>query len=312
MKRRLPLLYLAAALARPALAESCAPVDHDPIAARDLAARVPVFARLDPATPIAPAPGAGVRRVFRALELISLAKGYALDLPAAEDLCFEWPMETLDRGRLREAMQAALPFPDTKIEILETSLYPVPRGTLEFRRNDLGAPALPDSPTPVVWKGAVRYGANQHFAIWARVQITAHIPRVVAAEPIVRGKPISASQVRLVPGNGFPEPGDTATSVDQVAGRLALRPVAAGAEIHLGQLERPPDVKRGDSVAVEVLSGSARLAFTGKSESDGRTGDTITVLNPRSNRVFPARVEGKDKALVEIRSLDDPGASRRN
>jgi len=312
MKRRLPLLYLAAALVPPAWPEGCATVDHDPITAHDLAARVPVFARLDAATPIAPAPGAGVRRVFRSLELTSLAKGYALDLPAAEDLCFEWPMETLDRGRVREAMQAALPFPDTKIEILEISLYPVPRGALEFRRDDLGAPASPDSPTPVVWKGGVRYGANQHFAIWARVRITAHIPRVVAAEPIPRGKPISASQIRVEPGNGFPESRDTATSIDQVAGRLALRPLAAGAEIHLGQLERPPDVKRGDAVAVEVLSGSARLAFTGTSESDGRTGDTITVLNPRSNRVFSARVEGKDRALVEIRRLDDPDASRRN
>ena len=40
-----------------------------------------------------------------------------------------------------------------------------------------------------------------------------------------------------------------------------------------------PDVNRGDMVEVEVRSGAAHLAFTGKAESAGRSGDTIVIRN---------------------------------
>ena len=313
MRRVPPLFFLAWMLAPRALPQTCAPVEHDPITARDLAGMVPEFGRLAAATPIGPAPGAGVRRVFRSLELTALARNLGLDLASAPpDLCFEWPMETLDRNQVREAMLAALPFPDTKIDILETNLNPAPRGRIEFRREDLGTPALPDSPAPVVWRGSVVYGANPRFAVWARVHVTARVPKLVAVEPIARGTLISRAQIRLETGTGFPGPGDAPSLLDQVAGRVALRNIAAGSEIRLSQIELPPDVKRGDAVSVEVLSGTARLAFTGKSESDGRTGDTITIRNPHSNRVFLARVDGKDKALVDMRGPADLEASRRN
>lgn len=306
MSRFLPLVLL---LACPALLGACAPVEHDPITARDLAAFLPVFGRLDADTPVSPSPGPGVRRVFHPIELIALARNYSLDLAATQDLCFEWPMEVPGRDRFLEAMRAALPDPGTRIELLEISRYPAPRGRLEFRREDLAAPALPNSPSPVVWRGDVVYGSNQRFSIWGRVRVTAPVSHLVAAELIREGTALSAGQLRVDSSNSFPFSGDVASSLDQVAGRIALRTITAGSEIHLNQLARPPEIKRGDNVTVEVLSGSARLAFTGKSETDGRKGDTISVRNPRSNKIFQARVEGKDRASVDLRF---PGLENRN
>ena len=287
------------ALAARALADGCLPAEHDPITARDLAAALPAFARLAPDTPVATAPGPGVRRVFRSIELISFARNHALPLDTAPDLCFELLMETLERDRVLEAMLAALPFPETRIEIVETSLYRVPRGRLEFRREDLGAPALPDSQVPVTWRGNVVYGANQRFAVWAHVLITARLTRLVAVEAIRRGSTVTGNQIRLETYRGFPNLGDTATSIDQVAGRMATRVIDAGATIRLSHVDRPLDVKRGDTVEVQVKSGAAHLALTGKSESDGRIGDTIAIRNLHSNKIFQARVDGKDKAFVE-------------
>lgn len=287
------------ALAARALAGGCLPAEHDPITAGDLAAAVPVFARIAPDTPIAPAPGPGVRRVFRSLELISLARSHSLALDSADDVCFELPMGTLDRAQVLAAMQAALPFPEARVEILETSLYPVPRGRVEFRREDLGTPALPGSPAPVTWRGSVVYGADQHFAIWARVLVTARVTRVVATEFIKAGSIIAASQLRAESSRAFPVLNDAATGIDQVAGRVAIHAMDPGAEIRLSQVERPEDIKRGDTVAIEVRSGAARVSLTAKSESNGRVGDTITVRNLHSNKVFQARVNGKDKAFVD-------------
>ena len=299
MRHFLSLVSLGVALAAEAAPNACLRADHDPLTAGDLAAVAPVFGRLSPESPIASAPGPGVRRVFRSLELMSIARNHGLALDSAEDVCFELPMEALDRARVLEAMQAALPFSETRIEIVETSLYPVPRGRVEFRREDLGAPALPSSAAPVAWRGNILYAGNQRFAIWAHVVVSARLTRLVAAEPIKRGSLIAADQVRVESTRGFPGAGDLATSIDQVAGHIAIRAIDAGAEIRLSHVDRPPDVKRGDTVEIEVRSGNARLALTGKAESDGRAGDSIAVRNLRSNKIFQARVEGKDRAFVD-------------
>jgi flagella basal body P-ring formation protein FlgA len=290
------------------LAEPCLPVEHDPIVAADLAASQPAFGRLPASTPVTAAPGPGVRRVFRPLELQSFARSHSLELGSVEDLCFEWPMEVPDRTRLFDAMALALPFPDTHIEILDASQYPAPRGKVEFRREDLGAAALPDAPAPVVWRGNVLYNGNQRFAIWARVRVTARVPRLVAAESIRRGRPVSASLVRVESSPVFPGPSDLAASIAQVDGLIALRNIPAGAEIHLRQLEGPLDIHRGDVVEIEVQSGLTRVATTGKAEMDGRLGDLINIRNLHSNRLFQARVAGKDKASVVITQAFSAGA----
>ena len=306
MSRFLPLALWCVPLAASALPGGCAPVEGDQITAKDVAAALPAFGRLAANTPLAPAPAPGAHRVLRSFELLALARRYALELTSADDLCFELPLESLDRARLLAAMQVAISLPETRIEILETSLYPVPRGRLDFRREDLGAPGLPGSSAPVMWRGNIVYGANQRFAIWARVRVTGHVSRVVAAESIAHGTVITPPQLRVETDHAFPVVSDFAAGIDQLAGRIATRNIAAGTEIRLSQIESPRDIRRGDTVDVEVRSGHTRVAFQGKSESDGRTGDTITVRNLRSNKIFQARVDGKDKAFV------DAGAPRGN
>src|SRR5579864_3680655 len=241
-------------------AAPCAAAAHDPITAGDLAALVPAFGPLPPDAPIAPAPAPGARRVLRSFELHSLAKSYSLDLASFDDLCFEWPMEPLDRDRLLQAMRSALPYPEAHIEILNTSLQPAPRGRIEFRPEDLGTPAAAGR-APAIWRGNVVYGASGRFSIWARVLVSARLPRIVAIETLRRGKPIAPADVRVEYTESFPVPGDLAASIDQVSGRMPSRTIGAGSEIHLGHLLAAADINRGDLVEVEVRSGGTRLAF---------------------------------------------------
>jgi flagella basal body P-ring formation protein FlgA len=293
----LALLWLARLA--PAQAPTCLAVEGDRIVAADLAAPLPAFSQLAPETPVALAPLPGVRKVFRWFELASLAKRYGLDAGSPSDLCFERRMETLDREKVQAEMRRALGLEDARIEIVETSQDPVPRGRLEFRREDLGRPALPSSPTPVTWRGAVVYGANHRFSIWARVTISARLSRVVAVENLKSGEPIDAAQLRVDTVEGFPVVGEAAQSVEQVAGRALSRDVAAGSEIRVAQLVPAPDVSRGEMVDVEVRSGAARLLLTGKAQSAGRSGDMIAIRNMTSNKLFQARIVGKGKALLD-------------
>jgi flagella basal body P-ring formation protein FlgA len=197
-------------------------------------------------------------------------------------------------------MREALPFPVTRLEITEISQYPAPRGRIEFKREGLGSPASSDSAAPVIWRGSVVYGENRKFSIWARVIVTATLPRVVAVEALKRGAPIHASQVRAETVEGFPSRGDLAQNTDEVVGKAPWRDIPAETPIRLAGLTQAPDVSRGDTVEVEVRAGAARLALTAKAESAGRSGELITVRNLTSNRVFAARVSGKGRARVDL------------
>jgi flagella basal body P-ring formation protein FlgA len=209
-------------------------------------------------------------------------------------------MEPLNRDRVLQAMRESLPGPEMRIEIAETSLYPVPRGRLEFPRETLGRPASAAQKDPVLWRGAVIYDGDRRYSVWARVMVKAPCERLIAVEALKPGQPILPPQVRLEQGECFPAPDKSRqTPPASPMGLVPARPIAAGAEIRPEFLVPPNDVDRGDAVSVEVRSGAARLAFTAKAESGGRNGDFIAVRNPSSNRVFRAQVEGKDKVLVQ-------------
>ena len=58
-------------------------------------------------------------------------------------------------------------------------------------------------------------------------------------------------------------------------------------------------VARGERVIVEVTSGAARLAFETTTESAGGVGNFVLVRNPANGRLFPAKVAGKGKVIVQ-------------
>jgi flagella basal body P-ring formation protein FlgA len=298
MYRAIVLLCWAARLA-PAQAPACTTIGGDRVHASDLAITVPVFGAVPPETVIGYAPVPGVKRVLHASEIIALARRHSITLISAPDVCFAWEMETLDRARVLDAMQTSLKLPGTKIEIPEISLYPVPHGTIEFTRERLGSPASYDRPSPALWRGDVLYGGNRRFPIWARVTITAPVTRIFASASLKAGDPIQPEWLRVEAGEGFPRAGKEFSSAAAIAGMIPLRPIPAGGEILPSYLAASSDVNRGEPVEIEFRSDSTRLAITGRAESSGRAGETISVRNPESKKLFQARVSGKGKAIVE-------------
>jgi len=226
---------------------------------------------------------------------------------AVADLCFQILTEPLDRERVLEAMRASLPTLGVHIELLEVSSEKVPRGRVEFPREGLGTPALPDRKSPVLWRGNVVYGSDrQRIAVWGRVNVTAPVSRIVATENLKVGVAIQTNQLRRETIESFPvlKPANdkTALEPEQIVGKLPLRTISAGGEIRMDNLALPIDVHRGDRVRVEVRIGAAHIALNGRAESNGRIGDMIAVRNPDSSKMFHARVESRDKVIVELAS----------
>jgi flagella basal body P-ring formation protein FlgA len=287
----------------PAEDSACRHVEGDRIFAKDLADTLAVFSRIPPDTLLANAPMPGSRRVFHAPEILSLAHRYSIDLPSAPDICFEWAMAPLDRNQVLDAMQAALQIPEAQIQIAELSTNPVPPGRIRFTTQHLGKPASPDQRAPVLWRGEVIYALNRSFPIWARVWLRARCSKVFALESLKPGGLIEGRQLRVDQIECFPDPSKI-TKADQFIGTMPIRKLAAGAELRSDLVTRANDVNRGDLIEIEVRSGGARLAFSARAESSGRSGETIAVRNPDSKSVFRARVSGKDKAIVQADKVE--------
>jgi flagella basal body P-ring formation protein FlgA len=251
-----------------------------------------------PTTIVSPAPAPGYTRTFLGSELRQLAARFHLASVPDEPVCLERAVAPLDPAKLLTSMQKELP--GAKIEILDFGKQPAPLGEMKFRASGLRRNALSNEAT---WFGAIRYAPNREFTIWAHVRVTAQVARVIAVSDLAGGKPVEAAQIRLETRDEFPSTVALADSLEEVLGRYPRMAIRAGAEIRRDALEAPKDVRQGDVVEVIVNSGAAHLKFEARAESSGSAGDTISVRNPTSTRRFQAKIEGKDKVLVEAKNL---------
>jgi flagella basal body P-ring formation protein FlgA len=267
----------------------------DRILAGDLAARFPEWAAVPPETPLALAPAPGVQRVLRVPELRRLAERWSLSPVPGREICVTRPVAVFTAPRLLAAMQKE--FPAGHIELLDFSRQPAPEGALAFPLS-----GLRQGPAGGYWSGYVTYGGNRRFTLWARVKVTAAVARVVAAQDLKPGSPLDAALLRMetreeIPAAGF------AIAVEEVAGKVPRRAIARGTALRAEWLEPAKVVLRGETVRVEAVRGGARLELECVAEASGAIGDTIPILNPVSQRRFPARVESKGRVVVTKGSL---------
>jgi len=273
-----------------AAAHACAVVEGAKITARDLAAAAPIFASLDPAMVIAPAPIPGVRRVMNSEELARIARANGIAAGSLAELCFERPTTTLTADELLPLLQGAVGIEGARVEILDFTRTAVPRGTLEFSRAGLDGNGL--------WRGRVKYDDNRTASIWVKVRVTTEQNWIEAIQPLAPGKPIGAEQLGIRSGSRSPYGPAPIGAVEIAAGRTPNRSIRAGEAIFPSMLSIPHDVERGQTVHVEAASGDAKISFDAVAQSSGRAGESVLVRNPENGRYFQARVEAKGKVSV--------------
>ena len=275
----------------------------DRILAGDLAAGFPEWAAVPAETPLALAPAPGVQRVFRLLELRRLAERWNLSPVPDREVCVTRPVAALTAGQMLAALQNAVQNAVQKemsaahIELLDFSRQPAPAGPLIFPVS-----GLRQGPAGGYWSGYVSYGGNHRFTLWAKVKLTVAAARVVAAQDLKPGMALEAVQVRVetrqdVPAAGF------VIAVEELAGKVLRRSIRAGTALRAEWLAPAKVVLRGETVRVEAVRGGARLEMEGVAEGSGAMGEIIPILNPVSQRRFPARIEAKGRVVATKGSL---------
>ena len=283
----------------------------DRIQAGDLAAGFPEWATVPALTPLGLAPAPGVQRVFRVLELRRLAERWSLSVVPDREICVTRPVAVLTAARLLAAMQDAIQndvqtdvqnavhkeLTEAHIDLLDFSRQPAPEGTLVFPVS-----GLRQGLTGGYWNGYVAYGGSHRFTLWARVKVTVARARVVAVEDLKPGAALESAQLRVETREEVPATG-LVSAVEEVAGKVLRRSVARGTALRAEWLEPAKVVLRGETVRVEAVRGGARLELECVAEGSGAIGDIVPILNPVSQRRFPARVESKGRVVATKGSL---------
>jgi len=276
---------------------TCVAMHGDRILAADLARVVPEFAAAPADAFVGYAPAPGSRRVLHAVELRRLATKFDVRFDADLEACFEWTLRAVAREDVIRSMRESLDLPNAQIQILEMGTRAAPEGKLVFPIEGL-IPGADRNSGSALWRGYVMYSAKRRFDLWARVKMSAPTSRVVAATDIAAGHAIEATQVKIETLEDFPVWHEVARRLDEVVGRIAQHGIPAGHAVLRTGLSQPFEIEAGELVAVTVESGQAHLTMQGRAENSGRRGDMISVRNPRSSKVFRARVDGKGKVLV--------------
>ena len=252
---------------------------------------------IPPETLLSLAPTPGVQRIFQLPELRRIAARFPAVKTPENDICVQRAMFPLNPAKLLDAMRNEIP--GAKIEITEFSKQLAPEGTVEFRRTGLRT----NTAVGATWFGSVLYAPNRQFTIWAKVVVTLHVPRVIALVDLPPGKPIAPAQIELQTHDEFPSMQPLAETSEEAVARYPRTLIRKGSAIRRDALEAPKDVRQGDIVEVEVMSGGAHLKFEARAESSGSIGETIAIQNPASSKRFQAKIEAKGKVSVQAQIL---------
>ena len=277
----------------------CIAVRSDRVVAGNLAAVVPQFQTLDPATPVAFTPLPGTRRTISSRELRIVAQRNGVSAPdVMQSVCIERETSPIDRASLENALRESLAVPDATLELIDYSNQPVPEGRFEFRPSALSKAPSANPEAGAIWRGRVVYDGGRSLAIWAKVRVTVDRVVFVAAEEIAAGAVIRTDQVRSnVVKQAIPLDPSVA-SLDEIVGKIARRKLGAGQRLMPALLDQPREVLKGSPVHVRVIDGMASLSFEAVAEASGNTGESILVHNPASGQNFRAVIEGKGQVIV--------------
>jgi flagellar basal body P-ring formation protein FlgA len=173
-----------------------------------------------------------------------------------------------------------------------------------------GAPA---GESAVLDARVVRALASQHGLDWDNPDAISRIvvPRGAAASPggrmsetlawshsISAGDLIQPEDLTFAKVASFAIPPDAPRDADQIIGKVARRPMRAGAAVGVHDVSAPQVIKTNDAVQVAYRTGGVSLVLMGKAMGSAAVGEPVEIMNPISKKVIQAIASGADEAVV--------------
>lgn len=93
-------------------------------------------------------------------------------------------------------------------------------------------------------------------------------------------------------------PNDAPSDAEAVIGQAAKRPLRAGAPVSARDVGVAQIIKTGDIMTITYEAEGISLSLQGKAMSTGGVGETVSVQNTSSRKIFQALVTGPGQAVV--------------
>jgi flagella basal body P-ring formation protein FlgA len=129
-------------------------------------------------------------------------------------------------------------------------------------------------------------------------QVTVPTMILTAVRPIRRGDIVQAADVQLQPATDFANVRDVIHRVEEVVGKEANRPIAAGQPLDSQAIRLPLLVRRGELVTVVARAAGVQVRTTARAQDEGSRGDVITIQSLENQQRYSARVA--DFRTVEV------------
>jgi flagella basal body P-ring formation protein FlgA len=190
------------------------------------------------------------------------------------------------------------------LKILELSRFPLPPGTLQFRRDGATPPPVDRPDSSFVWRGTFTAEDGRAYSFWVRLQASISSRAVCAKTDLRAGQIISEKDIEECEARICPLSPHVVASMDIYKGRIVRRSLQAGTTLRPTMVQDPPRVVHGTLVSVLVHSGSAQLAFKALANANGRPGQRISLTNLESHRSFVGTV--LDDGTVSVEAAIEP------
>jgi flagella basal body P-ring formation protein FlgA len=145
---------------------------------------------------------------------------------------------------------------------------------------------------------AIRCEGVQPWSLFVPAIVRHEQTLVVAARPIARGATVTADDVTTVTRLLSSAPGGLLSDPAAAVGRLAIRDIAAGANLSASFLKAAQTIRRGQAVTLSLANGPVAVRVAGTALRDGALGERITVRNLNSRRVVEGVV--MDSGVVSV------------
>lgn len=137
---------------------------------------------------------------------------------------------------------------------------------------------------------------SQPFEAWVSVPVAT---RRISPNSKLSREDYRIDQVNIATGTAREYRGVLASPHGNYEKMIAKNTIVEGQFITRTAIGHPPDVRRGEWVRVELISGMMRLSTPGVAQESAAIGETVSVLNPRTKKEISGIV--RSGGIVEIR-----------
>jgi flagella basal body P-ring formation protein FlgA len=130
------------------------------------------------------------------------------------------------------------------------------------------------------------------------------VPTFVALKRIHPGEKLSRGEFQIQPiniaqGLAYQYRGVMLGSKEKIEGLEARQTILEGQYPLTSGVERIPDIRRGDTVELKIVSGTIRLSTMGQVQEPGYLGESVRVLTRKAKKELVGKLRAG--GIVEVR-----------